>query len=961
MTTRPSPRRVRNVAVLLVASCVASLLTLSASGTTRAVPPAANPWDVSSAIRYNASGTVIGSVPQSLVGQDERGHLVTSAFPLNVFGTRSSELCIEVNGLIRFAGLNCPGQRDQSLGALAVQARSSALAPLGADIDLRPDVGTELTGAPHLMYLTITNASRNGVTTVETNVAHGLAPGHQVVFDATVAPVVGVPSATSFTINNLGFGAIPRIGASVRRSITTFGSISSIVGDGTTVTVQTSGIHYLGTGDYITFRDTGIVAIDNRHFEVTRVNSTTVTFAQPAGFDASTATALTVGNKWLMSDGYGALGQIYYGTATVDGREAMVVTWYRVSMRSAANPKTRYVTFQLVLVKKATGSDAAGWDFDVEFNYGTVNDDEDGYLAPSYDANDGLTEGLPAGGWQADGANPYGGAPRAESRWAIGAASYREITNSLNYQVENCATKCLATINTATAHGLKPGDLVKVQSLGASFTGYFGRTVTGTEGTTMKLIFPGNTTSFSNVALTSTFGLTELRVSDDYELFPTTGVADLVDQSTGTTKRLTANSKNSATLGRYAFQMVGGKVIMVDPALLPGVPRTMTAYYGRNPTDTTRATVTFAAPLTDGGSAITTYTVRTTPAAGSGDCVLTMPAPLTCTFTGLTPGTTYTAAAFATNVNGNGDASTATVSVYVPDPSAMPSAPLALTAYYQHYPLDPSRATVSFAAPSSDGGNAITSYTVRTVPAVAGGDCVLTMPAPLTCTFSGLAGNRTYRAEVFATNSEGDGPVSSSVIGWYSEDVPDVPRPRTVPGSGPFRLDDSAPLVVAPGKSAMYVDGEAIDLTAALAKLANGTRVVKLSAAGGSFEMSIGGDCPTCSVSKNDTGDFVLGVAQSAPVRVRGYGFKPGSKVNVFLSPGERLIGFFTSDRDGGFNGSFRVPAAVPRGPATVQVSGSTTDDVVRAVAVGISVDRTPPKECTRKREKGKPRTVCPT
>ena len=407
--------------------------------------------------------------------------------------------------------------------------------------------------------------------------------------------------------------------------------------------------------------------------------------------------------------------------------------------------------------------------------------------------------------------------------------------------------------------------------------------------------------------------------------------------------------------------MVGGKVIMVDPALLPGLPRTMTAYYGRRPDDTTRATVTFTAPLTDGGSAITTYTVRTTPAAGSGDCVLTMPTPLTCTFTGLTPGTTYTAAAYATNVNGNGDASTATVSVYVPDPSAMPSAPLALTAYYQHYPLDPSRATVSFAAPSSDGGNAITSYTVRTVPAVAGGDCVLPVPGPMTCQFAGLAGDRTYRAEVFATNSEGDGPVSASVIGWYSEDVPDVPRPRTVPGSGPFRLDDGAPLVVAPGKSAMYVDGEAIDLTAALAKLANGTRVVKLSAAGGSFEMSIGGDCPTCSVSKNDTGDFVLGVAQSAPVRVRGYGFKPGSKVNVFLSPGERLIGFFTSDRDGGFNGSFRVPAAVPRGPATVQVSGSTTDDVVRAVAVGISVDRTPPKECIRKREKGKPRTVCPT
>jgi LPXTG-motif cell wall-anchored protein len=57
----------------------------------------------------------------------------------------------------------------------------------------------------------------------------------------------------------------------------------------------------------------------------------------------------------------------------------MVVTWYRVSQYEDENDPTLFNTYQLLLIKRSTGSDADGWDFDFEFNYATLNDDEDGY------------------------------------------------------------------------------------------------------------------------------------------------------------------------------------------------------------------------------------------------------------------------------------------------------------------------------------------------------------------------------------------------------------------------------------------------------------------------------------------------------------------------------------------------------------------------------------------------------
>ena len=87
---------------------------------------------------------------------------------------------------------------------------------------------------------------------------------------------------------------------------------------------------------------------------------------------------------------------------------------------------------------------------------------------------------------------------------------------------------------------------------------------------------------------------------------------------------------------------------------VPGAPTGVTATPGE-----TQATVTWQAPESNGGAAITGYTVTASP--GSATCSTT--GALTCTVTGLTNGTSYTFTVKATNSVGAGSASLASSAV----------------------------------------------------------------------------------------------------------------------------------------------------------------------------------------------------------------------------------------------------------------------------------------------------------
>ncbi len=192
----------------------------------------------------------------------------------------------------------------------------------------------------------------------------------------------------------------------------------------------------------------------------------------------------------------------------------------------------------------------------------------------------------------------------------------------------------------------------------------------------------------------------------------------------------------------------------VTPAAVPGAPTGAHATAGN-----TSALVSWVAPASNGGSAITGYTVTSSP--GAKHC--TTSGTLSCTVTGLTNGTPYTFTVTATNGVGTGPASAASNSV---TPAAVPGAPTGA-----HATAGNTSALVSWVAPASNGGSAITGYTVTSSP----GAKHCTTSGTLSCTVTGLTNGTPYTFTVTATNVIGTGPASAASNSVTPAAVPGAP------------------------------------------------------------------------------------------------------------------------------------------------------------------------------------------
>jgi hypothetical protein len=189
----------------------------------------------------------------------------------------------------------------------------------------------------------------------------------------------------------------------------------------------------------------------------------------------------------------------------------------------------------------------------------------------------------------------------------------------------------------------------------------------------------------------------------------------------------------------------------IPGAIAPGAPTGLSATAGNG-----TASLSWTAPASDGGGAITGYVVEYTPAGGFAQTSGTGSAGTTFTLNSVnstvTNGVTYSVRVAAANAAGMGPYSSA-VNVALP---TVPGAPTALagTAGNAQVPL-------TWTAPASNGGSAITGYVVEWTPSGESAQSVNTGTATASYTKTALTNGLAHTFRVAAINSIGTGPWSS--------------------------------------------------------------------------------------------------------------------------------------------------------------------------------------------------------
>ena len=226
------------------------------------------------------------------------------------------------------------------------------------------------------------------------------------------------------------------------------------------------------------------------------------------------------------------------------------------------------------------------------------------------------------------------------------------------------------------------------------------------------------------------------------------------------------------------YQLLTGR----EAPKIPGAARNGVPVAGNG-----SATAMFLPPVTDGGSAVTGYTVRTytgttllrTDSVAATDRSLVVG--------GLSNGTPYRFTVTAANVAGTGPASAYSAVVTprtTPDAATIGTATPAATSV-----------KVTFTRPASTGGVALTGYLVR---AYVGGVLAKTLavsPTATTATVSGLVNGTAYTVTVAAKNVAGEGPASAASNEVTPTAKPGVVRTvKAVAGSGSASVTWLAPL-----------------------------------------------------------------------------------------------------------------------------------------------------------------------
>src|SRR5437016_3551752 len=223
----------------------------------------------------------------------------------------------------------------------------------------------------------------------------------------------------------------------------------------------------------------------------------------------------------------------------------------------------------------------------------------------------------------------------------------------------------------------------------------------------------------------------------------------------------------------------------IAPTTVPGAPRDLGAVAG----DATVA-LAWSSPSSDGGSAITNYKVYRGTISGQLSLLATLPNVLSYTDSAVTNGQTYYYKVTAVNAVGEGPRSNE-ASGTPTSGQTVPSPPRQLNAT----PGD-AQITLTWLAPSSDGGSPITHFRIYQGTASGGESLLTTIAAVFSYSDTSVTNGVTYYYYVTAVNVNGESGSSNEVSATpvAGPSVPEAPRNLVAtPGNGTMTLIWSPP------------------------------------------------------------------------------------------------------------------------------------------------------------------------
>jgi hypothetical protein len=419
--------------------------------------------------------------------------------------------------------------------------------------------------------------------------------------------------------------------------------------------------------------------------------------------------------------------------------------------------------------------------------------------------------------------------------------------------------------------------------------------------------------------------------------------------SAGTGATVTSLTNGSSFDFRVASSNIVGAgsysaTVSATPRTTPDAPTGASATVGDGSVG-----LSWTAPVDTGGATLTNYAVQYKTSGGFTWTTVSRKVSTTTvqTITGLSNGATYVFRVAAVNAAGAGSYATSVLGT----PVTVPSAPRNLAAT-----VSGSTATVTWLAPLSDGGSAITDYEVdyKLTTDTSWTPFVHSASAATSATLTGLTGltgSSRYDIRIRTITNTGVSAYASIMLLTSPPDSSTETAPVTSdpisaapsPGSSAPPVVASLPVGVALGNGVVLIDGELVSI-----EPTPGPSGGVWSVRGPDFALDF---APQQAVDGSFSGPSGgLKAASGAWVEVSGDGYLGGSRVSIYVMAAQSSPRFTLSSGtvinlgevmvagDGTFTVRTTVPSDLALGPYMLQVNGWSPRGQVRSVNLAMNV-----------------------